>query len=627
MAATDFTADDLPWDLNKWLVVDPGERATDHAIEILDDAGPAERVTLKRVLEYASGERHARAVKPNDWARVLEHADGRLALVSWSSWGVTEIGLKEDPDQRRQFDVWMFSALRDDEQRDDATSAGVSDLLRGSSPSIVPVWESHLRPEIVPDGGQSADGAERTCDHCGGDMAVISDWSADDEERGWQRITRFRCRGCGRADVKTVARDDVEIATDGGRVEHGTERREVADQPALVTHCTGCGERVGLDRHIKSIGDQYYAVCYDCSPLDSTEERQQQKLITDGGQSTDGTERYRKQAPKQSVEAPGNPPGQVHPDWFWAMSGGIDSTAAYLLTKDALHENYSKRPLMVNWDTRIGLPLNRLYLEELADTYDEMLWSARTYEKFEDRVSKRGKFEGRDDAGPPGGAQHGPVRNEVKGRQADKLVSLADHPVVVLGLRAGESDTRAEMAKVEDKGDVVEVRPVHRLSKRECLRIILRHEECPINPCWMWRHPSDCFCLANGDPSELDRVEERFPWFAQRIREYEEAAKADGWKDVLGWDGLYAVERDAKKQGQEQAKLNTCGDGCQRKQDPIVTGAVRTALVDGRGEGLAVLDGERLPVESESSDLVAATDGGTYRCVEPETDRSGGDEA
>lgn len=317
----------------------------------------------------------------------------------------------------------------------------------------------------------------------------------------------------------------------------------------------------------------------------------------------------RVQAPKQSVKAPGNPPGQVHPDWFWAMSGGIDSTAAYLLTRDAIHENYSKRPVMLYWDTRIGLPLNRLYLEKLADTYGEMLVPVRTHEKFEDRVARRGKYTGRGDAGPPGGAQHDPVRNEVKGRQADKMMTLATLPVVVLGLRAGESDERAEMDKVEQKDDVTEVRPVHRLSKRQCARIILQHEECPINPCWLFRHPSDCFCLANGDPSELDRAEERFPWFAQRIREYEEAADPaddEDWKAMLGWDGLYAVERDAKKAGQEQTTLTTCGGGCQRKQDPRITEAFRTALREDREAGLAVLDGP----DPTAPDLTAVKAGG-----------------
>lgn len=339
------------------------------------------------------------------------------------------------------------------------------------------------------------------------------------------------------------------------------------------------------------------------------------------GQSTGGTDRFRVQAPKQSVEAPGNPPGRVHPDWFWAMSGGIDSTAAYLLTKDAIHDNYGKRPMMVSWDTRIGLPLNQIYLEELADTYGEMLIPIRTHEKFEDRIAKRGKYADRDDTGPPGGAQHGPTRNEIKGRQAEKLVSLADLPVVVLGLLAAESEDRAEMDKVEDKDDVVEVRPVHRLSKRECARIILRHEDCPINPCWLWRHPSDCFCLANGDPSELDAVEGRFPWFAQRLREYEEAAepaKENEWTDVLGWDGLYAAERDAKEQGQEQAKLTTCGDGCGREKDPRIIEAFRARLNGATAdEAISILEGP----DPFNPDFVAVADGGKSRSSSSDTDQ------
>lgn len=277
---------------------------------------------------------------------------------------------------------------------------------------------------------------------------------------------------------------------------------------------------------------------------------------------------HRKQAPKQPV----NGPNMAHPDWFWNMSGGIDSTAAYLVTRGALHDNYGKRPVMTYWDTRIGLPLNKLYLEELADVYGEQLWPLRTNEKFEDRVAEREKFADRDDTGPPGGAQHGPVRNEIKGRQAEKLHSLADLPVHVVGLRAEESDNRAEMPKIVEKKDHIEVYPVHRLSKRECAEIILRYDA-PINPLWLWRHPSDCFCLANGDPSELDRAQGRFPWFAQRIREYEEAAEADGYKDILGWDGLYAVERDAKQLGQEQEKLTTCGAGCQRRLDQRIVRA------------------------------------------------------
>ncbi|WP_158855585.1 hypothetical protein [Halorhabdus sp. CUG00001] len=179
MAAADEIADDVSWDLEEQLVVDVDERATDRAIEILEDADPDQRVTVQRVLEYARGERPARAVKPNDWARTLEHVDGRLAFVSWGSSGITEVGLKDDPDQRRQFDVWMFSALREGKQRDDATSAGVADILRDAKPAIVPVWKTHLRPEIVTDGGQCVDDTDREpafevsygCENCGAEWS------------------------------------------------------------------------------------------------------------------------------------------------------------------------------------------------------------------------------------------------------------------------------------------------------------------------------------------------------------------------------------------------------------------------------------------------------------------------
>ena len=81
---------------------------------------------------------------------------------------------------------------------------------------------------------------------------------------------------------------------------------------------------------------------------------------------------HRKQAPKLCD-------GQ-YPDWVWLTSGGIDSVAAFLLTRDALHDNYGKRPLLVYLDTRIGLPRQRLYVEHFADAYDEQLWTLRTHE-------------------------------------------------------------------------------------------------------------------------------------------------------------------------------------------------------------------------------------------------------
>jgi hypothetical protein len=276
-------------------------------------------------------------------------------------------------------------------------------------------------------------------------------------------------------------------------------------------------------------------------------------------------------------------PEKVHPDWFWCLSGGLDSVAAYLLTRESLHENYAKRPIVAHWDTGIGLPLNRLYLEELCDRYDEQFWPIRTNQSFERYV---------DENDAPGGAAHSDVRKLLKGQQSSKLTTLADLPVYVIGLRADESQNRAALPKVVEKRRHVEVYPVHRLTAKDCARIILQHEDCPINPCWLWNHASDCFCLANGDPSELDAVEQRFPWFAQRLREVEEAADADGLRGTLGWDGLRAVEKRAIRQDQQQMTL--CGDGCQRKRESTVVRAFRATINGATPEkAIAILDNEQ----------------------------------
>jgi 3'-phosphoadenosine 5'-phosphosulfate sulfotransferase (PAPS reductase)/FAD synthetase len=247
-------------------------------------------------------------------------------------------------------------------------------------------------------------------------------------------------------------------------------------------------------------------------------------------------------------------PGRVseQPDWFWSLSGGIDSVAAFLTTRQALETrqqggNYAKKPLAIYLDTRIGVPLNRLYVEELCDRYDVQLWTLRTDEKFEEWLARDGA---------PGSGAHQEVRNELKGRQSSKLISLADHPVMVMGLAADESDRRAALPKVKQQRRHAEVYPVHRLSLKERVEIILRAEDCPINPLWL--EPAaikDCACLAHGDPSELDTTEELFPWFGQRIREYEEAIDADGLHGTLGWSGLTSDEQTALESGYEQMTL------------------------------------------------------------------------
>lgn len=291
-----------------------------------------------------------------------------------------------------------------------------------------------------------------------------------------------------------------------------------------------------------------------------------------------------------------------HPDYYWLLSGGIDSVAAYLLTKDALHENYQKRPIMVYLDTRVGLPINRMYVEQLADAYNEQLWTLRTHEHFEDRVAKRGKFSDRGDAGPPGAAQHSNVQNELKGRQRETLARKSEYTTYITGIRAGESEARASKPKAE-RFDVCDyIKPVYSLTKKECAEIILRHEDCPINPGWWWNHFTDCGCLANGEPSELDSVEKRFPSFGQRLREYEEAIPDSGLQSMLGWDGMIAAKKKARQQGQKQ--LSLCGEGCQRKRLPPIKQAFKARTYGASPEdAIKVLHGRK-----QMEQVVSATE-------------------
>lgn len=290
--------------------------------------------------------------------------------------------------------------------------------------------------------------------------------------------------------------------------------------------------------------------------------------------------------------APGRP--EEHPDWFWSLSGGIDSTAAFILTREALDTNnsekdqsqydgnFAKKPVAIYLDTRVGVPLNRLYVEELCDYYDVQLWTLRTDESFLQWLQRDGA---------PGPGAHGNVRNELKKRQSSKLTTLADKPIYVLGLAADEGPNRAGMTKVIEKDRHVEVLPVHRLTRKQRAEIILR-SSVPRNP--LWGYPEvikDCGCLANGDPSEKEKTIELFPEFGQRLLEWEESITHDFPKDTLGWGGLTADEHAARRDGYEQATLSMCGTGfCQREREPAVVRAFRA-------------DAEGAPVEESVSIL------------------------
>jgi len=254
----------------------------------------------------------------------------------------------------------------------------------------------------------------------------------------------------------------------------------------------------------------------------------------------------------------------TQPDYIISLSGGIDSTAAAVVAKDAIetHQaggNFQKKPVAIYCDTRVGNPLNRIYVEELADWLGVQLWTLRTDEKFEEQVSE-------EDA--PGAAQHPTTRNKLKLRQTSKLITLADNPHIIMGISADESENRANRQKVMEKDRHVEVYPVHRVPRKKRVEIVLR-SDCPRNP--LWEQPrviADCGCLANGDPSELDETINEYPAFGNRLKAIEEAYGSDKLSGNLGWDGLTAREKSAKRSGVEQQTLPFCSGGCNARQDP-----------------------------------------------------------
>jgi 3'-phosphoadenosine 5'-phosphosulfate sulfotransferase (PAPS reductase)/FAD synthetase len=267
---------------------------------------------------------------------------------------------------------------------------------------------------------------------------------------------------------------------------------------------------------------------------------------------------------KNRKRAPGRP--EEHPDVVFSLSGGVDCVAAMLTALEAFETvqadgNMAKKPFGLYLDTRTGTPLNRLYVEQLCDWAGIQLACWRTDEQFEQHLAD-------DDA--PGPGRHQRVRNELKDRQASRLVTLSGDIIMILGIAADESETRAGFDKVREMKRHIEIYPVHRLSRKERVEIIIR-SCCPINPLWLEpKAIRDCGCLCNGDPSELDKTEELFPHFAQRLREWEEAINHDGIKDTLGWGGLTATDKDLEKNDHQQATITTCDiqGGCPTARDP-----------------------------------------------------------
>jgi len=241
------------------------------------------------------------------------------------------------------------------------------------------------------------------------------------------------------------------------------------------------------------------------------------------------------------------------PDWFYLMSGGKDSVAAALLADQAIQQNYQKTPVAVYLDTTVGIPANRLYVEELCDRMGWQLWTLRTNENYDTRIQENGC---------PGPADHSRTYNALKGRQISKLATLADEPVYVTGINKHESEQRARSRKADYSQRRWHVKPVFTWTDSEIAAYV--HEHAPVqNPLWGTNYFQDCACGAMATPEELiDATADGFEWFVQRLREYEESAEFQDKRGTWGWGGTNDKMQRALDHENDDGQMTLCGESC-----------------------------------------------------------------
>lgn len=144
MATAEEIQDSIKWDLDR-LPVGVDEKASERALGLLDELG-SDSVIVGRVAAYARQDVDHRAVTTDDFLRALQQADGRLALVTWSSGGITSIGF--DADSQR-FEEGGYSAVRDImgdecEFHNTLSRREAKDALKGRRPDVVHRDEADL---------------------------------------------------------------------------------------------------------------------------------------------------------------------------------------------------------------------------------------------------------------------------------------------------------------------------------------------------------------------------------------------------------------------------------------------------------------------------------------------------
>lgn len=250
----------------------------------------------------------------------------------------------------------------------------------------------------------------------------------------------------------------------------------------------------------------------------------------------------------------------MNPDWFYLQSGGKDSVAAALVADKAVQHNYKKTPVAVYLDTTVGIPANRLYVEELCDRMGWQLWTLRTHEHYQDRVKE---------IGCPGPANHGETYNVLKGRQLDKLATVASNPVYVTGINRHESPARAKADKADYTQRRWHVKPIFTWSPQRIDKFVKEHA--PVqNPLWDTNYFQDCACGAMATPEELiDAAGDGFDWFVQRIREYEESAEFQDKRGTWGWGGTSGKVQRALDHENDEHQMTLCSGSCGTVKDRL----------------------------------------------------------
>lgn len=127
---------------------DPDRHASDSALAVIDSI-ETQSVSVDPVREYASTSGES-DVATKHLLRILQLCDGRLALVTWSSAGITAIGYR--PTEQR-YEIGQFSGIdkrmgKDPESHERVSRSEARDMLSWATPTIVTREDSKLLDDI-----------------------------------------------------------------------------------------------------------------------------------------------------------------------------------------------------------------------------------------------------------------------------------------------------------------------------------------------------------------------------------------------------------------------------------------------------------------------------------------------